>query len=40
MSGEGDVRVVGQEDEDGHTTGNRMWDREKLSPDLSMERKG
>lgn len=37
---EGEMRVVGQRDEDGHTTGTRLWDREKLSLGLRMERRG
>lgn len=38
--GERELRAVGQRDEDGHTTGSRLWDREKLSLGLGMERRG
>ena len=36
--GEGDRRAVGQRDKGSPSTGSRMWDREKLSVGLRMER--
>lgn len=38
--GERELREMGQRDEDGHTTGSRLWDREKLPLGLRMERRG
>lgn len=39
-SGEGDRRAAGQRDKGNPATESRMWDREKFSVEVRMERRG